>query len=66
VAGTFSGRAQAAQLALVDGAAAAVWAMGGKPRMVFGFTIKHGKIVAIEMVADRERLSRLDLVILDD
>src|SRR5207244_5147805 len=32
VAGTFSGRARAAQLALVDGAPGAVWAPGGRPR----------------------------------
>src|SRR5213593_1837753 len=38
VAKTFSGRARAAQPALVNGAAGAVWAPGGRPRVVFGFT----------------------------
>jgi RNA polymerase sigma-70 factor (ECF subfamily) len=66
VAGTFSGRARAAQRALVDGAAGAVWAPGGKPRVVFGFTIEGGKIVAIDMLADATRLSELDLTILRD
>jgi len=65
VAGTFSGRAQAARLALVNGAPAAVWAVDGKPRMVFTFTIIQGGIVAIDMVADREHLSELDLTMLD-
>ena len=37
--GTFAGRARAAQPALVNGAAGAVWAPGGQPRVVFGFTI---------------------------
>ncbi len=64
VAGTFSGRARAAQPALVDGAAGLVWAPGGKPRVVFGFTIENGKIVEIELVADPERIGRLDLEIL--
>ncbi|WP_433256571.1 hypothetical protein ACQPYK_17875 [Streptosporangium sp. CA-135522] len=64
VAGTFSGRAQAAQPALINGAAGAVWAPGGQPRVVFSFTITHGKITAIDMLSDPEHLSRLDLAIL--
>src|SRR5438034_99360 len=35
VAGTFSGRARVAQPALVNGAAGAVWASGGQPRVAF-------------------------------
>jgi RNA polymerase sigma-70 factor (ECF subfamily) len=66
VARTFSGRAQAAQAALVDGAAGAVWAPGGRPRVVFGFMMARGKIVEIELVSDPERLRQLDLVILDE
>jgi RNA polymerase sigma-70 factor, ECF subfamily len=65
VAGSFSGRAQRARLALVDGAAGAVWAPGGRPRVVFTFTMAGGKIVAIDILADPDRLSRLDLTILD-
>jgi RNA polymerase sigma factor (sigma-70 family) len=66
VAEQFSGRAQVAQPALVDGAVGLVWAPGGQPRVVFDFTIAGGKVVAIEMVADSERLGQLDLVVLDD
>ena len=57
---------RAAQLALVNGAAGAVWAQGGKPRVVFGFTIADGKIVAIGILADRNRLSQLDLAVIND
>ena len=64
VAGTFSGRARAAQLALVNGSVGAVWATGGRPRVVFEFTIKRGKIVEIALVADPERLGQLDVTIL--
>jgi RNA polymerase sigma-70 factor (ECF subfamily) len=64
VAATFSGRAQAAQPALVNGAPGVVWAPGGRPRVVFAFTIADGKIVQIEMLADPARLSELDLSIL--
>ena len=64
VANTFSGRARFAQPAIVNGAAGAVWAPGGRPRVVFGFTLARGKIVAIELIADAKRLSELDLSIL--
>jgi RNA polymerase sigma factor (sigma-70 family) len=66
VAGTFSGRARFARPALVNGAVGAVWAPGGRPRVVFGFTIAGGKVVGIELLADPERLRGLDLVVLDD
>ncbi|HEU4948546.1 MAG TPA: hypothetical protein VFT31_15460 [Kribbella sp.] len=66
VAGTFARRAQAARLALVDGLAGLVWASGGRPRVVIGFTVTDGKIVGIDLIADPDRLSNLDLVILED
>jgi RNA polymerase sigma factor (sigma-70 family) len=65
VAGTFSGRAQAAQPALVNGVAGLVWAQGGQPRVVFDFKIEDGKIAGIDMIADPEQLRRLDLAILN-
>jgi hypothetical protein len=61
-----SGRARAAQPVLINGAAGAVWALGGRPRVAFGFTITRGKIVAIDLLADPERLGQLDLEILND
>jgi RNA polymerase sigma factor (sigma-70 family) len=64
VAEKFAGAAQAAQLALIDGVPGAVWAPGGTPRVVFGFTIRNGKVVEIELAADTERLSRLKIEIL--
>lgn len=66
VADAFTGRAQAAQPALVNGAAGAVWAPGGHPRAVLSFTITRGKIVEIEVLADPARLRQLDLAILND
>jgi hypothetical protein len=44
----------------------AVWAPGGRPRIAFGFTITRGKIVEIELIADPERLGRLDLATATD
>jgi RNA polymerase sigma factor (sigma-70 family) len=66
VAGVFAGRARVAQPALVNGAVGAVWAPGGRPRIVFEFTIAGGKIIEIALVADPERLRRLDVAILTD
>ena len=54
-----------ARLALLGGAMGAAWAPGGQPRVAFVFTITHGKIVAIDLVADPERLRQLDPVLLD-
>ena len=66
VAETFSGRAQAARLALVDGEAGALWAVDGVPRVVFGFTITGGKIVGIDMISDPTTLRDLELEPLTD
>ena len=66
VARTFSGRAAAARPALMNGVPGAAWARGGEPRAALGFTIAGGKIVAIEIVADPERLQQLDVTLLED
>lgn len=63
VAQTFSGTTQAAQLALVNGAPALVWAPGGRPRAAMRFTIVRGKIVEIDLIADPEHIRQLDVVI---
>jgi RNA polymerase sigma-70 factor (ECF subfamily) len=66
VAETFSGRARFAQPALVDGAAGAVWAPGGQPRVAFSFSLTGGKIVGIDLIADPERLSQPGFVVIDN
>jgi RNA polymerase sigma-70 factor (ECF subfamily) len=52
--------------ALVNGAAGAVVTLGGRPVAVIGFTVSHDKIAQIDVLADPERLLRLDLAVLDD
>jgi RNA polymerase sigma-70 factor (ECF subfamily) len=64
VATRFAGQAQAAQMALIDGVPGAVWAASGRPIVVFGFTVRNGKVAEIELAADSERLSRLKIEIL--
>jgi RNA polymerase sigma-70 factor (ECF subfamily) len=63
---SFSRRAPYAQLALVNGAVGIVVAPHGRLSIVMAFTIKRGKIVEIDVVADPARLHELDLAILDD
>jgi len=55
-----------ARPALVNGAAGIVAAPGGRPVSVLGFTVRGGKITEIDILADPERLSRLDLAELED
>jgi RNA polymerase sigma-70 factor, ECF subfamily len=58
--------AQFSRPALVNGAAGIVSARHGRPLSVLGFTISGGKIVEIDVLADPERVRRLDLTVLDD
>ncbi|MEV0404881.1 sigma-70 family RNA polymerase sigma factor [Actinoallomurus sp. NPDC050550] len=51
--------------ALVNGAAGAVALAGGRPTSVLSFTITNGLIAAIDILADPDRLARLDVTMLD-
>ena len=68
-AGQVAGRAQmfsrsgvSSRHALVNGAAGVLSWRDGRLIAVLGFTIAHGKIVAIDVLADPERLSRIENV----
>jgi RNA polymerase sigma factor (sigma-70 family) len=65
VAETFKGRAQAAKPALIDGAVGLAVIFGGKLRIALNLTIAEDRIVGIEAVADPERLSQMDLAVLN-
>jgi RNA polymerase sigma factor (sigma-70 family) len=54
-----------ARPALVNGAAGVVVARRGRPLAVAGFTVAHGQIVEIDLLADPARLRELDLTVLD-
>jgi RNA polymerase sigma-70 factor (ECF subfamily) len=62
---TFSRLSPFVRPALVNGAAGVVVAPRGRPFAVMGFTVRRGKIVEIDVLADPARLHRLDLAILD-
>jgi RNA polymerase sigma factor (sigma-70 family) len=62
---TFAHLAPHVRPALVNGVAGVVVAPRGRPRSVMAFTVTDGRIAAIDALADPERLSRLDLTVLD-
>ena len=51
--------ARFARPAIVNGSAGLVVAPGGRPMAVVGFTSARGRIVAIDLVADQEKLRQL-------
>ncbi|NRQ30722.1 RNA polymerase sigma factor SigJ [Nonomuraea sp. NN258] len=54
-----------ARPALVNGAAGVLVAPKGRPLSVMGFIVTNGRIAEIDVIADPDRLSRLDLTVLD-
>jgi RNA polymerase sigma-70 factor (ECF subfamily) len=62
----FSGTAKAARPVLVNGAIGAVWAPGGKPKVVLDLVIVDGKIISIDAIADPAQLEALNLEFIVD
>lgn len=56
---------QPSKMSLINGAGVVV-AVAGRPFSVMGFTVTHGKIVAIDVLYDPQRLATLDLAAFDD
>jgi len=52
--------------ALVNGTAGAVVVAGGRLLSVMAFTVANGKVAAIDVLFDPDRLAGLDLAVLDD
>ena len=61
VAETFSGRAQGAELALIDGVPGLVWQVNGRLVVVFRFHVESGLVTAIDLEADQETITALDI-----
>ena len=52
--------------ALVNGTAGAVVVAGGRLLSVMAFTVANGRVAAIDVLLDPDRLAGLDLAVLDD
>jgi len=57
----FAALSSAAHLVLVNGVTGVVVAPHGRPFAVLGFTVDDGRVTEIDILADPERLARLDL-----
>lgn len=63
---TFSKLAPFVRPALINGAAGVVVVVNGRPMSVMAFTVVDGQAVAIDVIADPDRLRGLDITALDD
>jgi RNA polymerase sigma factor (sigma-70 family) len=63
---TFHRLARFARLVLVNGLPGIATVVDGAPVAVMSFAVRDGKIVEIDVLADSDRLSRLDLAFLND
>lgn len=61
---TFLGRAVGARPAIINGVAGAAWAPGGRIRAALSFTVANGRVTAIDLIGDRERIDQLDIELL--
>jgi len=61
-----SGDSRFAQVALVNGTPGILVAPYGRLVLILAFSIRHGRIVEIDVVADPERLREIDLGVLSD
>ncbi len=62
---TFARFAEAARAALVNGVPGVVAMAEGRALSVMAFTIRDGRITALDILTDPERLARIDLSVLD-
>ncbi|MFE3251382.1 sigma-70 family RNA polymerase sigma factor [Streptomyces sp. NPDC059209] len=58
-------RVRFTQPALVDGSPGLVMAPGGRLFLVLAFTIRDGKVAEIDIIADADRLARVEVAVLD-
>ena len=65
-AGTYSRLGLVIRPALVNGAAGVVTFRDGEPFSVGAFTVRGGRIVEIDFLADPERVRQVDLTVLED
>ena len=62
VARVFAGRARAAAPALLDGEPGLAFAVHGRTVSLFRLTVRDGRIVGIDLVADPDTIAGVDVV----
>ncbi len=61
LARSYAGPEREVRPATVNGAAGAVIVVAGRPSAIMGFVVRRGRIAAIDVLADPERIAKLDL-----
>ena len=61
LARSYAGPERDARPATVNGAAGAVVFVDGRPTAIMGFVVRRGRIAAIDVLADPDRIAKLDL-----
>jgi RNA polymerase sigma-70 factor (ECF subfamily) len=61
LARSYAGPEREVRPATVNGAAGAVIVIAGRPSAIMGFVVRGGRIAAIDVLADPERIARIDL-----
>jgi RNA polymerase sigma factor (sigma-70 family) len=61
LARSYAGHGREARPATVNGAAGAVVFVDGRPTAIMGFIVRRGRIAAIDVLADPDRIAKLDL-----
>jgi RNA polymerase sigma-70 factor (ECF subfamily) len=61
LARSYAGPEREVRPATVNGAAGAVIVVAGRPSAIMGFVVRRGRIAAIDVLADPERIARTDL-----
>ncbi|MBB2894717.1 sigma-70 family RNA polymerase sigma factor [Flexivirga oryzae] len=64
VAAAFQGRAQGAELALIDGVVGAVYAPGGTVVSAIAARVRDGRVVGLDVCADRETIALMRIEVL--
>lgn len=61
LARSYAGPDREVRTAIINGAAGAVIFVGGRATAIMGFVVRDGRVGAIDVLADRERIARIDL-----
>jgi RNA polymerase sigma factor (sigma-70 family) len=61
LARSYAGPEREVRAATVNGAAGAVIFVAGQPASIMGFVVRDGRVAAIDVLADPERIARIDL-----
>jgi RNA polymerase sigma-70 factor (ECF subfamily) len=61
LARSYAGPEREARAAIVNGAAGAVIFVDGRPTAIMGFVVRDGRVAAIDVLVDPERIAKLDL-----